>query len=111
MYVFNHSINSKLSKSIEPIILENSLPSLLKSIEVGTPLKESVLAKVIGASKYGSKCSIFNSWKKSLIFFKLSLRGVPTSVLFNVNGKEFARIIGSIDFDNLKFIEWLKNYN
>ena len=42
---------------------------------------------------------------------KLSLRGVPTSVLFNVNGKEFARIIGSIDFDNLKFIEWLKNYN
>ena len=42
---------------------------------------------------------------------KLSLRGVPTSVIFNVNGKEFARIIGSIDFDNLKFIEWLKNYN
>ena len=43
------------------MILANSLPSLLKSIEVGTPLKESVLAKVIGASKYGSKCSIFNS--------------------------------------------------
>ena len=42
---------------------------------------------------------------------KLSLRGVPTSVLFNVEGKEFARIIGSIDFDDLKFIEWLKNYN
>ena len=42
---------------------------------------------------------------------KLSLRGVPTSVLFNVDGKEFARIIGSIDFDDLKFIEWLKSYN
>ena len=42
---------------------------------------------------------------------KLSLRGVPTSVLFNGDGKEFARIIGSIDFDELKFIEWLKNYN
>ena len=42
---------------------------------------------------------------------KLSLRGVPTSVLFNGNGKEFARIIGSIDFDDLKFIEWLKKYN
>ena len=42
---------------------------------------------------------------------KLSLRGVPTSVLFNGDGKEFARIIGSIDFDDLKFIEWLKNYN
>ena len=42
---------------------------------------------------------------------KLSLRGVPTTVLFNTEGKEFARIIGSIDFDDLKFIEWLKNYN
>ena len=38
----------------------------------------------------------------------LSLRGVPTSILFNKEGKEFARIIGSIDFDNLEFIEWLK---
>merc|ERR1711965_624410 len=29
-----------------------------------------------------------------------SLRGVPTSVLLNKSGKEFARIIGSIDFDD-----------
>ena len=42
---------------------------------------------------------------------KLSLRGVPTSVLFNTDGKEFARIIGSIDFDDLRFIEWLKKYS
>ena len=42
---------------------------------------------------------------------KLSLRGVPTSVLFNGNGKEFARIIGSINFDDPNFIEWLKKYN
>ncbi len=42
---------------------------------------------------------------------KLSLRGIPTSILFNTDGKEFARIIGSIDFDDLKFIEWLKKYN
>ena len=41
----------------------------------------------------------------------LSLRGVPTSILFNLEGKEFARIMGSIDFDNLEFIEWLKTYN
>ena len=41
----------------------------------------------------------------------LSLRGVPTSILFNTEGKEFARIIGSIDFDVLDFIDWLKNYN
>ena len=42
---------------------------------------------------------------------KLSLRGIPTSVLFNKNGKEFARIIGSIDFNDEKFIEWLSSYN
>ena len=40
-----------------------------------------------------------------------SLRGVPTSILFNKNGKEFARIMGSIDFEDIKFIEWLKSYN
>ena len=42
---------------------------------------------------------------------KFSLRGVPTSILIDKNGQEFARIIGSIDFDNKKFINWIKNYN
>ena len=40
-----------------------------------------------------------------------SLRGVPTSILINKNGGEFARIIGSINFDDAKFIDWLSNYN
>ncbi|MDC0875664.1 TlpA disulfide reductase family protein [Candidatus Pelagibacter sp.] len=40
-----------------------------------------------------------------------SLRGVPTSILLNKNGEEFARIMGSIDFDDVKFIDWLKLYN
>ena len=40
-----------------------------------------------------------------------SLRGVPTSILIDKSGKEFARIIGSIDFDDKNFIEWLKTYN
>ena len=39
------------------------------------------------------------------------LRGVPTTILFNKDGKEFSRIIGSIDFKDSQFIEWLKNYN
>ena len=42
---------------------------------------------------------------------KFSLRGVPTTILFNKEGKEFARIIGSIDFNDKKFINWLKLYN
>ncbi len=40
-----------------------------------------------------------------------SLRGVPTTILINKKGEEFARIIGSIDFDDEKFIKWLSRYN
>ncbi len=42
---------------------------------------------------------------------KFSIRGVPTSILFDKEGKEFSRIIGSIDFNNEEFINWLKSYN
>jgi len=42
---------------------------------------------------------------------KFSLRGVPTTILFNKEGKEFARIMGSIDFNDEEFINWLKFYN
>jgi thiol-disulfide isomerase/thioredoxin len=40
-----------------------------------------------------------------------SLRGVPTSILIDKDGKEFARIMGSIDFNDQIFINWLKTYN
>ena len=42
---------------------------------------------------------------------KFALRGVPTTILFNKEGYEFARIIGTIDFNNEEFINWLKFYN
>ncbi len=42
---------------------------------------------------------------------KFKLRGIPTSILINKEGLEFARIIGSTDFNDRKFIEWLKDYN
>ncbi|MDB9937126.1 TlpA family protein disulfide reductase [Candidatus Pelagibacter sp.] len=42
---------------------------------------------------------------------KFALRGVPTTILFNKHGEEFARIMGSIDFNNEEFINWLKTYN
>jgi thiol-disulfide isomerase/thioredoxin len=41
----------------------------------------------------------------------LSLRGVPTSILINKDGYEFARIMGSIDFNDKNFIKWLSAYN
>ena len=42
---------------------------------------------------------------------KFQLRGIPTSIIINQEGEEFARIIGSIDFEDKKFIEWLSKYN
>ncbi|MDB3888474.1 TlpA family protein disulfide reductase [Candidatus Pelagibacter sp.] len=42
---------------------------------------------------------------------ELSLRGLPTTIMINKEGKEFARILGSIDFDDEKFIKWLSFYN
>ena len=42
---------------------------------------------------------------------KFSLRGVPTSILINKEGQEFARIMGSIDFEDKNFVSWIKKYN
>ena len=42
---------------------------------------------------------------------KFRLRGIPTTIIFNKKGEEFARIIGSTDFGDKKFIDWLSSYN
>jgi len=39
-----------------------------------------------------------------------NMRGVPTSILIDKNGKEFARIIGEVDFFDESFIDFLKKY-
>ena len=57
--------------------------------------------------------------KKLEIFFdnnlnfvkEFKLRGVPTTVLINKKGEEFARIIGEVDFLDKKFLKWLLNYD
>ena len=57
--------------------------------------------------------------KKIKIFFdsnlnflkELKLRGVPTTVLINKKGEEFARIIGEVNFQDKKFLNWLKKYD
>ena len=56
------------------------------------------------------KLGIF--FDKNLNFVKeFKLRGVPTTILINKNGEEFARIMGSIDFQNKKFVKWLSKYD
>jgi thiol-disulfide isomerase/thioredoxin len=56
------------------------------------------------------KLKIF--FDKNLNFVKeFKLRGVPTTILVNKNGEEFARIAGSIDFQDKNFLKWLSNYD
>ena len=57
--------------------------------------------------------------KKLEIFFdnnlnfvkEFKLRGVPTTVLINKKGQEFARIAGEVNFMDKKFLKWLSKYD
>ena len=57
--------------------------------------------------------------KKLEIFFdsnlnfvkEFKLRGMPTTVLINKKGEEFARIIGEVNFQDKKFSKWLLKYD
>tara|TARA_Y100000590_G_scaffold14062_1_gene16874 strand:+ start:823 stop:1362 length:540 start_codon:yes stop_codon:yes gene_type:complete len=42
---------------------------------------------------------------------EFKLRGVPTTVLINKKGEEFARIIGEVNFEDEKFLKWLSKYD
>ena len=42
---------------------------------------------------------------------EFKLRGVPTTVLINKKGEEFARIIGEVNFEDSKFVRWLSSYD
>ena len=42
---------------------------------------------------------------------KFSLRGIPTSIFLNKEGEEFARVIGSTDFQKKEFLDWLSSFN
>ncbi len=49
-----------------------------------------------------------NSIKLAKIF---SLRGLPTTIFINKDGDEFARVVGSIDFNDKELLLWLSKYN
>jgi len=41
----------------------------------------------------------------------LKLRGLPTTLFIDKDGYEFARIVGSIDFNSNEFLNWLNKLN
>ena len=42
---------------------------------------------------------------------QFKMRGMPTSILINKEGMEFARVLGEIDFFGEEFISFIKKYN
>ena len=56
------------------------------------------------------KLSIFFDSKLNFVK-EFKLRGVPTTIFINKKGEEFARIIGETNFQDEKFIKWLKKYD
>ena len=50
---------------------------------------------------YGSSLELAKEFK---------LRGIPTTIIIDKEGYEFARIIGFIDFENKSFLEWLSKH-
>ena len=69
----------------------------------------------IKTEKFFSDLNIKNLkifFDNNLNFVKeLKLRGVPTTVFINKKGEEFARIIGEVNFQDKKFIQWLLKYD
>ena len=56
-----------------------------------------------------SKLNIYFDPDFSLVKL-FNMRGVPTSILIDKNGKEFGRVIGEVDFFDKSFVNFLKKY-
>ena len=100
---------------------KEEMPSL-DSLQVNKSLDNLVIFPInIGQDNIDKATFFFEDMKiqNLKLFFdspvtlakKFGLRGIPTSILFNKEGLEFARIIGSIDFQEKEFVKWLSNYN
>ena len=100
---------------------KEEMPSLdnLKNLKTFENLK--ILPINVGQEEIQKSKFFFNDLKiKNLeLYFDNSiklaktftLRGLPTTVIINKEGDEFARIIGSIDFGDENFIKWLSKFN
>lgn len=95
------------------------MPSIDKLVDILGKEKISVIA--INTEKINLKKTneFFNDLKikNFKTFFdpdydlanKIGLRGLPTTLIINSKGLEVARVMGSIDFSDQKFISWISS--
>ena len=99
----------------------DEMPSLDKLVEEKSLDNLQIFPINIGKEPLEKSQSFFNEIKieNLQVYYdnfqyipkKLLLRGIPTTILINKDGYEFARIVGAIDFSNEDFISWLMNFN
>ena len=99
----------------------DEMPSLDKLANIDSLNNLQILPINVGGEDISKSESFFNeiNIKYMKIYYDpdmklpkdLLLRGLPTTLLINKNGQEFARILGSIDDQDKKFIDWLKNFD
>ena len=95
--------------SLDKLYQDNSFKNL-KVFAVNMEQPNTIKTKKFFSDLKIQKLKIF--FDPNLNFVKeFKLRGVPTTVLINKKGEEFARIIGKINFQDKKFIKWLSNYD
>ena len=83
-------------KNIEIIPINIADEELIKSKEFFEELSINNLEIF-----YGSSLELAKEFK---------LRGIPTTIIIDKEGYEFARIIGFIDFENKSFLDWLSKH-
>jgi len=95
--------------SLDRLYQDNNFENLV-AFAVNIEQPNTVKSKKFFTDLNIQKLEIF--FDRNLNFVKeFKLRGVPTTVLINKKGEEFARIIGSIDFQDKKFLKWISNYD
>ena len=95
--------------SLDRLSLDSSFKNL-EVIAVNMEQPNTEKAKIFFDDLNIKNLSIF--FDKKLNFVKeFKLRGVPTTILINKKGQEFARIIGEVNFQDKKFSKWLLKYD
>ncbi len=95
--------------SLDALYQDNSFKNL-QVLAVNMEQPNTIKTKKFFTDLNIKKLSIF--FDRNLNFVKeFKLRGVPTTVLINKKGEEFARIIGEVNFQDEKFLAWLLKYD
>ena len=97
---------------------KEEMPKLDKLVSILGKRQVTVLAVNIESISYSKAKNFLDKLKvknfdtffdpKLKLTRELTLKGVPTTLVLNQRGNEIARILGDMDFDDEKFIEWIK---